>query len=279
MNRKIYRLLLPGLFLLASILACELTEPEPTPDLSAAETGTMQAVATIEQLTREAGGGGEEPPGSAATDTPEPEVATPTITLTPTISLTPTSEVPTVSVSVDTNCRFGPGNVYQYLGALLVGESAEVVARNSAGTYWYIRNPDIAGEFCWLWGEYATVSGDTTRLPVFTPPPTPTFTPVPFTVVAVNVTVDDPSWTGACPHKFTFTGTIEVTGAGTVTYQWERSDNASAPVESLTFTGSGTQSVTSTWQIGIDYSGWKRIHILTPVDTYSNMANFTLDCP
>jgi hypothetical protein len=55
-----------------------------------------------------------------------------------------------------------------------VGETAEVVARSSAGNYWYIVNPDLPGEFCYLWGEYATVAGDTAVLPAFTPPPSPT---------------------------------------------------------------------------------------------------------
>jgi hypothetical protein len=40
-----------------------------------------------------------------------------------------------------------------------------------------IRNPDSGLEFCWLWGEYAILTGNFMSLPVFTPPPTPT--PVP----------------------------------------------------------------------------------------------------
>ena len=39
--------------------------------------------------------------------------------------------------------------------------------------YWIVNNPDRPGE-CWLWGQYASVSGDTSSLPVRTPPPTPT---------------------------------------------------------------------------------------------------------
>lgn len=100
--------------------------------------------------------------------------ATPTFTLTPTMTFTPTPDVPMVSVSVDTNCRVGPGQVYDRVGALMVGEEAEVIAKDTLGIYWYIRNPDRPGEFCWLWGNYATTIGNTVSLPVFTPPPTPT---------------------------------------------------------------------------------------------------------
>ena len=86
-----------------------------------------------------------------------------------------------VSVSINTNCRTGPGISYDLRGALLVGETEEIVAVSTAPNYWYIKNPDREGEFCYLWGEYATVVGETQALPKFTPlpSPTPTNTPTP----------------------------------------------------------------------------------------------------
>ena len=106
---------------------------------------------------------------------------TPTQTLTPTPIFTSTPLVPQISVSVPTNCRVGPGKVYQMVGALLVGEIAQVYGRDPTSGYWYIQNPDSSNGYCWVWGEYATLTGNTTFLPVYTPPPTPTptFTPVP----------------------------------------------------------------------------------------------------
>jgi hypothetical protein len=115
------------------------------------------------------------------TFTPEPPTFTPTQTLTATAAFTPTPVVPQISVSVPTNCRDGPGKVYRREGALLVGETTQVYGRDPTGRYWYIRNPDSGSEYCWVWGEYATIVGSTTFLPVYTPPPTPTptFTPRP----------------------------------------------------------------------------------------------------
>jgi hypothetical protein len=84
-----------------------------------------------------------------------------------------------VSVTVNTNCRFGPGLVYEYLGALLEGETAEIHGVNPGGNFWYIENPDNPGEYCWITASYAVVTGDTSQVPVLTPPPTPTHTPVP----------------------------------------------------------------------------------------------------
>lgn len=119
--------------------------------------------------------------------TPELPTITPTFTETPsptfipTLAFTPTPVVPLLSVSVPTNCRVGPGRVYRQVGAILVGETAEVYGRDPTGRYWYIRNPDASSGFCWAWGEYAMVSGNIASLPVYTPPPTPTpsFTPTP----------------------------------------------------------------------------------------------------
>jgi hypothetical protein len=128
----------------------------PTSGVNLSVTLTLDAIATL-----------------AASAFPEatdaPEESTPTATITP----TSTSSIPLISVSRNTNCRVGPGTIYDLLGALLIGETTQVTARSSVPNYWIVLNPDRAGE-CWLWGQYASVTGDTSSLPVRTPPPTPT---------------------------------------------------------------------------------------------------------
>ena len=118
------------------------------------------------------------------TFTPGPPTLTPTATLSPTPIFTATPLVPQINVSVATNCRVGPGKAYDRVGGLMVGEVAEVFGVDSTFTYWYIRNPDLNPEYCWLWGKYGTLSGNTSALPIFTPPPTPT--PVPAFEVSYN---------------------------------------------------------------------------------------------
>lgn len=102
--------------------------------------------------------------------TPEPF---PTITLTPTITPTPTETPPMISVTANTNCRSGPGTSYPIQGVLLVGESAEIVARSSIEDYRYVLLPQAPGEPCWISGAYSNTVGDTSLLPEFTPMPTP----------------------------------------------------------------------------------------------------------
>jgi hypothetical protein len=155
--------------------------PGATQDLNFLETVVMSTM--ISGATQTAAAPSVVPvdspsPSPTFTLTPELPTFTPSFTPSATLSLTPvstaTSLLPLISVSVATNCRVGPGRAYDRVGALLVGQVAEVVGRHPNGTYWYIRNPSQSSGFCWLWGEYATVTGNFAALPVFTPPPTPT---------------------------------------------------------------------------------------------------------
>jgi hypothetical protein len=149
-------------------------ESEDAVSTSVAETlAVMSAAETIAAQTLAAPGETEEAIITEEETTPLPPTETATDQPTATITLTATSSVPMVQVSVNTNCRTGPGAIYDLVSALLVGQEAEVVARNAEGSYWVIQNPGGAGT-CWLWGFYATVEGPTASLPVWDAPPTPT---------------------------------------------------------------------------------------------------------
>jgi hypothetical protein len=182
---KISRLLIVVILLVAAGLACSF--PGTTSEGEPPEGDSAAVVATRVAATMAVEGGAEVPEGAAlppaSSEAPPPltttPTVTPTITQTPTNTLTPTPSVPMVSVTLNTNCRFGPGLVYEYLGALLEGETAEIHGINPGGNFWYIENPDNPGEYCWITAAYAVVSGDTSQVPVLTPPPTPTHTPVP----------------------------------------------------------------------------------------------------
>ncbi len=171
-----------GIFILALIagsIACNLPGASPT-ELPAGESETAIAGTVAARIaltsTVEASATQVSP---VATNPPLASATVPGVSATPTLARTATPAVPLVSVSVNTNCRSGPARVYDYLGALLVGETEEVVAQSTVPNYWYITNPDRPGGFCYLWGEHATVVGDTQNLPEFTPLPSPTATNTP----------------------------------------------------------------------------------------------------
>ena len=181
--RTFYRTSLPVLILVLAVTACALPGISLA-DPNAESTTIAQTLAAIIQATQQA-------VSAAFTPTSLPTITstvtftfglpnrTPTGTESPTPAFTPTSLVPHLSVSVPTNCRNGPGKIYDQVGALLVGKSVQVYARDPSGMYWYIRNPNSPDEYCWVWGEYATLTGLTSILPMYTPPPTPTMTPTP----------------------------------------------------------------------------------------------------
>jgi hypothetical protein len=177
---KIFLKLVLGCVLFVAAQAC--APAQPTPNLNAINTAVAQ---TLAATTRTSEPGipvtGDESPTPTVTDSVPTQSATAIVLPSPVITSTPafTPAMAQVSVSVPTNCRVGPGVAYERVGALLVGEIAEVVGRHSARNYWIIRNPDRPGELCWLWGAYATPTGNTGVLPEFTPPPSPTPSPTP----------------------------------------------------------------------------------------------------
>jgi hypothetical protein len=170
--------ILPALLAIALILAaCEFpsgsTEEQIALGIAQTQVAlTQTALAGPADPAQPTLDGGDPQPPAESSPTPS-QTPEPSLTPSPTITLTPTPDTPTVSVSIDTNCRRGPGKQYDIIGALLVGETAQVTGKSADGIYWIIQNPDRAGE-CWLWANYATVTGPTDALPVVTQPPTPT---------------------------------------------------------------------------------------------------------
>ena len=172
-NRK--KLLVFSILLIIITGACILTgENTNEPDLALTITALVQSNGQQQQ---------QQQPVAEPTSTPEiispveitstPEF-TATVELTATPEITSTSSIPIIMVSIDTNCRLGPGIAYKSLSALVIGKEAQIVGKNSSvPNYWVINNPTGSGT-CWLWGEYATITGDTSNLQEYAVPPTPT---------------------------------------------------------------------------------------------------------
>ena len=189
-SKKIIALL--SAFLIVFVSACSLTGETsvPTvasPDLAASLFALQTEVAGIETSTFSAQPAFADTPTLAQSTLPNatPEYTltaslTPTQTLTFTPSFTPsqtlssTPSTPEVTVSVQTNCRSGPGSDYDLLGVLPVGQTAQVFGQDPISGYWIIRLPKNPAILCWLWGQYSIVLGNTAGLPTYTPPPAPT---------------------------------------------------------------------------------------------------------
>lgn len=172
-NQAVLRIIfLPMLVLIVS-LSCNI--PVRKSSVEERDQGTVQRTAdltlTAATLGERSADDNKESGGIATTEPAETPTVTPSSTSTSTPTITPT---PWVNISGNTNCRFGPGVVYDLIKIYLAGDQALLRGKDAGENFWYIQDSEQDNLYCWLWGHYATPVGDTASLPVFTPPPTPT---------------------------------------------------------------------------------------------------------
>jgi len=142
-------------------------------------------------------------PTSTNTALPTPTQAE-KVTGTPTPTITPTYSVPMLKINEATNCRNGPGQSYDILFTFNPGATVEIVGSYPTNNYWTVKWQGGDG-FCWVWGEYATVSGSYWTVPTVNPPAT--VTPSPPTAPGIE------NWEYVCGYS----------GSGpnvTVTLEW-----------------------------------------------------------
>lgn len=230
------------IMLTLATFACSLPGQAPTTPATATDLPDDQpdliATITAQALTIQ-----------APSETPLPPSETPTPESTATITLTPTPEVPMASVSVNTNCRTGPNIQFDLIGALNVGQTAEVVGKYQNGAYWVIKTPGSSGN-CWLWGNYATVTGNTSNLPEFPSPPTPTpyppLAPKNFNVDIACTVQFDPIYINLVEISMTWSD--EATNESG--YRVYRNDTLIATLEANTTSMGDNTTLAALWLIG-----------------------------
>ncbi len=138
--------------LLVSALACNLpnTPQQLAPEIQTAAAQTLQEQQSI-----------------AANSTSTP-------TSGPKGTITPTFSVPILTLREQTNCRTGPGQDYDVVFTYLKGKQLEIVGNYPQENYWLVKSKDSPTGTCWLWGQYADVTGSYWVVSSVTPPPTAT---------------------------------------------------------------------------------------------------------
>ena len=149
-------LLVLGALLSAGCSLLAAAEPTPTPSQTATLTPTSTATATLTPSPS---------PTFTATPTPSP-TATRQPTHTPTATLTPTPEFPPVTVSMQANCRYGPGVAYLYRWGLYPGDKADVRGRNWSGSWLWIHPFNLEGANCWASEIVLVETVDISQVPV-----------------------------------------------------------------------------------------------------------------
>ena len=100
-----------------------------------------------------------------------------------------------------------------------------------------------------------------------------------FTVTDVTISADPGSASASCPpgYTFRFTAQITATGPGVVTYRWFFGES-SLPDESITFTGAGAQTVSTTWTVSSTTTGTAGIYIVQPNRQSFTGGGYSLTC-
>lgn len=146
---------------------------------------------------------------------------TPTITFTATLPPTqaPTTAPVTLTTNGNVHCRKGASTTFPSITIIPAGTVVEVIARNPGNDFFYVRAAESETGACWIWGQYASLNGDSNTLPVFTPVPTPlptaTNTPPPTAVFTAQFTGLTACNEGGKPYAANFL----ITNTGALTLQ------------------------------------------------------------
>jgi uncharacterized protein YraI len=215
---------------------------------------------------------------ACAAATPAPTAA-PTATLFPTSTpmptVTPTAAPAVVDLQVTgelVNCRFGPGKLFELVNELHQGQSARVVGRNEAFTWWYIRDPGNPNGFCWVSADVTKTQGEVDQLPVAHAPLV--------TVIKANLRAEPNRIVVGCsqfPQTIFLEAEVTTNGPGFVTWRWEASTGVSSENAILVFEESGKQVINDYYQVGAPNEYWVKLHILEPNEIVEQI-NIPVSC-
>lgn len=243
---------LASLLLVLSMLACNLPSSAPgTPTVT-----ILPATNTVPPTTL------------VPSNTPLPSS-------TPPPTLTSTPAVPVASPKdVAVNCRFGPGTAWVAISALNVGQSSQIVGKNSDGSWWYIVDPFSSGRNCWVSVSVTNASGNLASIPVVEAPRASV------TNVSVRVDPSTVSVTGCTgtPPVIKFIGTIEVNGPARVTWHFESQQGGTFSSQTTDFDAFGSRDVSMDYPPLLTAGNyWVRL-VVTEPNSLQSEARYTIQC-
>jgi hypothetical protein len=231
------------------------------------------------------------PSGTAPTDTPIPILNTPAAptqtplptntpppTNTPLPTLTFTPSVPTVTTrDQPVNCRFGPGTAWLAVSALNLGQSSQIVGKNSTNEWWYIQDPLNPGRNCWVSASVTSASGNLANVPIVqTPAASVTNVELSLEPRLIDLVL---LCAGVIP-KIEFDGTIETNGPTTVNWHFETQQGGAQANRTTEFDAFGTKDVSGEYTpvaplLPGDY--WVRLIVTSP-NSLTAEETYRIDC-
>src|SRR5688572_20813261 len=194
---------------------------------------------------------------------------------------TPTPTVPTVSPrEVAVNCRLGPGTAWLVLSGLNLGQTSQIVGKNSDGTWWYIVDPFSSSRNCWVSVSVTSAAGNLANIPVVQSPKA-TVTRVTLDVSPGTVSATGPGCTGTVP-AIEIEGTIETNGPTTVQWQFVTEQGGAMPAQSTQFDTFGSKTLVASYTPPLPAASgnsyWVRLIVTGPNNSQSEVK-YTITCP
>jgi Bacterial SH3 domain len=214
------------------------------------------------------------PGGSAPTSSPSPSTgATPL----------PTSTIPLASPNGQAlNCRSGPGVDWSVVIVLNPGQTVEIVGKSPDGSWWYVKNPSLPGNFCWIAASFTTTAGDLGGIQIVAVPSPAAPSVGVVTAVSVSINPDKiqvPGCIGPIQPE-TVSGNITVNGPVKLDLHFETQQNGSLSNKSLNFKSAGSKGVDDSFTPPLVAGKYKVELIIKSVDTsgMNSVVYYKISC-
>jgi len=202
------------------------------------------------------------PPSATQPLPTEPPTQTPLPTDTPPPTFTFTPSVPVASArDVAVNCRLGPGTEWIALSGLNPGQTAQILGKNSAGSWWYIVDPFNSSRNCWVAASVTNTAGNLAVIPVVE---TAKASVISATVKIDPKTIPIPGCIGPIlPSKII--GSIEVNGPAIVKWYFETELGGAMSTKTTEFDAFGVKEVSAEYTPPLTAGNyWVRLIVTSP---------------
>jgi hypothetical protein len=209
------------------------------------------------------------------TDTPPP-TNTPPPTDTPLPTLTFTPSVPMVTTrDQPVNCRLGPSQAWLAISALNLGQSSQIVGKNSDASWWLIQDPLSPGRNCWVSDFVTIASGNLASVPIVQTPAA--------SVTDVTISLDPKSINLGLlcllPMPVVkIKGSIETNGPTTVKWHFETQQGGAMPNKETEFDAFGKKDVSAEYTPVLPAGTyWVRLIVTSPNSLVAE-ATYKIEC-
>jgi uncharacterized protein YraI len=181
---------------------------------------------------------------------------------------------------VAVNCRLGPGTAWLVISALNIGQTSQIVGKNSDGTWWYIVDPFSSGRNCWVSVSVTSAAGNLANIPIVQTPKA-AVTRVSVDVSPKTISIAGTGCTTGPIPQVEIEGTIETNGPTSVQWRFETQLGGALVAQTTEFDSFGAKSFIAAYTPPLPVTAgayWIRLIVTSPNDGQSEVK-YTITCP